>query len=173
MNVKESYYNFLRENKVTEIIPRIISEGVEKAKKLQAFEFHPGRSLDNPKDWSGNITSIPGKTIGDISNNDIEVLNSYTGEKEATFESCCGWHYRTIKDNLDDTLNDFFFKIRKNFVTVHKQELQEHYAIKHNNNQNDLISDILEAMSDDDLFNLYFFSENFPQYEEIDFYIFD
>lgn len=70
-----------------EAVEKIINDGIEKFKNNQAYEWYDNGCTF---DMSGEIRKIPGKTIGDIWEKDLDILQALTGNSEATYISGCG-----------------------------------------------------------------------------------
>ncbi len=165
MNVKQAYFDFLKEQGAKEKVQTIIRKGIDKWKQHPAYEFHPD---DNDHgDFSGHCWNIHNKTIGDIAKTDVEVLKAYTGDNEATYTSGCGLHWLRVGDRIGWDISDRLCEFRGMFIQQNADILFNEYDIIRENDwtDDDIFLTLDEAITlNDHGLNINWMMKEFPEY---------
>ena len=158
MTLEEKCNEYLRTTDLKEKLKENIAKGVEEYKTHQAYEWERG---DCPYDCSGELHKIYNKTIGDVYDNDIDILQAYTGNWEATYESGCGMNYLTVADEMTYDLRDIYDVYTDKFVKEHWNDVKEAYPEIEGDFS---IENVLELYDTWDFIKLETFNEWFPEY---------
>lgn len=105
-----------------EAVEKIINDGIEKFKNNQAYEWYDNGCTF---DMSGEIRKIPGKTIGDIWEKDLDILQALTGNSEATYISGCGLLWNNVAHEISYDISEYLYKAEEGYVLSHKDEIRK------------------------------------------------
>ena len=166
MNTKQLYFDFLNNHGAKQKLESIIRNGIDEWKKAKAYSYDP---YDNdPGDFSGSTHMILGKTIGDITETDMDVLKAYTGDWEATRVSHYGKRHILVADRISSSVMDCIYEFRGKFITENKTALLEQYGIVPEDDwtEDDIFEAIEEAISRDECsMNYEWMARTFPEYD--------
>lgn len=169
MDVRQSFFDYLDSHGAKQKIESIIRDGIDEWKKKQAYRYDP---YDNdPGDFSGSTHMIPGKTIGDITETDMDVLKAYTGDWEATHVSHYGKRHLLVADRISSSVMDRIYEFRSKFIDENKTALLEQYGIIPDDDwtEDDVFETIEEAISRDECsMNYEWMARTFPEYDVVD-----
>ena len=121
------YYDFLTRQGAKEKVREIIGNSIKEWKQHRAYEWEP--SVNDFGDTSGELHMVFAngrpQTIGDVCKTDMEVLTAYSGNKEPTYSSGCGWHYLTVADEISGHIDSCLCALRSEWILQHHEELME------------------------------------------------
>ena len=166
MDVKQSYYAFLEKQGAKCKVKSIIEDGIKKWRSCQAYRYESGTD-PYTGDRSGNVWMIPDKTIGDIAKTDIEVLMAYTGNREASYASHCGWRFTQVYESISEDIQTCLYHLQYDFILENADALMEEYGIEREPewDSDRIYENIDEAMYDEYGITDEWMNKEFPEYE--------
>ena len=166
MNVRQTYFDFLARQGAKQKIQAIIMDGIAYWRQQQAY-YYDSNTNEDPDDNSGYCFPDGDKTIGDIAHSDIEILNAYTGKREASHDSGRGWNWLDVSDHIQQDINYCLGGLRNQFIKENADALFEQYGIKCKPSWDECVihEELSEALSEYDYgLNEDWMMQEFPEY---------
>lgn len=155
MDIEKEFKEYLLKNNAKTVLKKIIDDGIEEYKSQPYYEWYDDGC---PYDYSGSVRRVYGKTIGDMCNNDIEVLQALTGQSTPTYLSQHGLSWNNVADELTYRISDVFGEWTHDFIFENKNEVCKELGFKEELNEDNYF-DILDSW---DIVNGSIFEELFP-----------
>lgn len=133
--ILEQFKEWLRKNKLNSFLEKYI----ETSLKYLYSNYYEFVLDNNPYDYSGEIHQTSDKNIDKIQTLK-ELVDCYTGDRQATYTSHYGWHFVQVRDVIQEEVDELYYKYMGEFISKNPSL----FDVTQEELDDDKISDLIE-----------------------------